>query len=60
MDNAETKPIRDELIRAAGFVNNHRKLVNVDHVTFMGFLDRDEFERHVKKLRTMAGGKLRP
>lgn len=41
---------RMELIQEAGRLNNHAILVNTDHVTFMGFLDRDECQRHVEKL----------
>lgn len=47
---------RAELIREAGNLNNHPKLVNVDHVTFMGFLDRDECQRHVEKLVNLIDG----
>ena len=46
---------RMELIQEAGKLNNNAKLVNVDHVTFMGFLDRDECQRHVEKLIAMIG-----
>jgi len=49
---------RAELIAEAGRLNNHPALVNVDHVTFMGFLDLAECERHVAKLRDMT--KARP
>lgn len=49
-----SKQTRKELIREAGMLNNHPKLVNTDHVTIMGFMDRDECEIHVKKLRELA------
>jgi len=42
---------RTELISEAGRLNNHPALVNVDHVTIMGLMDRDECEHHVAKLR---------
>lgn len=40
-----------ELIREAGKLNNHPKLVNVDHVTFMVFMNRSEMIKHVQKLK---------
>lgn len=46
---------RMDLIQEAGRLNNHPKLVNTDHVTFMGFLDRDECQKHVEKLMDMIG-----
>ena len=46
---------RMELIQEAGKLNNNAKLINTDHVTFMGFLDRDECQRHVEKLIAMIG-----
>jgi hypothetical protein len=45
---------RQELISEAGMLNNHRALVNVDHVTIMGMMDTTECERHVAKLRAMT------
>lgn len=42
-----------ELIREAGKLNNHRKLVNTDHVTIMGFMDRDQMVKHVRKLKEL-------
>lgn len=42
---------RNDFIREAGELNNHPALVNVDHVSFMGMMDRDECERHVANLR---------
>lgn len=42
-----------ELIKEAGKLNNHPKLVNQDHVTIMGMMNKEEMERHVKKLRSL-------
>ena len=50
---------RMELIQEAGKLNNHPVLVNTDHVTFMGFLDRDECEKHVAKLRDIIAKRTR-
>lgn len=42
---------RAALITEAGFLNNHWALVNVDHVSCMGWLDDDECRKHVAYLR---------
>lgn len=49
---AAKAPTAAELIAEAGRLNNHPALVGVDHVSFMGFMTRDEMERHVEKLRS--------
>jgi len=53
-DALANAPSREDLIREAGLLNNNPKLVNTDHVSIMGMLDRDECERHVEKLRKMV------
>lgn len=55
MNKNYSEMTRIDLIREAGMLNNHPKLVNVDHVTFMGFLDRDECQTHVEKLVRLIG-----
>lgn len=52
MDTQAAAQRRADLIAEAGRLNNHRALVNVDHVTIMGLMDADECETHVAKLRS--------
>jgi len=53
-DAIQNAPTVAELIREAGLLNNHPALINTDHVSIMGLMDRDECERHVEKLRALA------
>lgn len=47
-------PTEADLIHEAGNLNNNAKLVNTDHVSIMGLMDRAEMVRHVEKLRALA------
>ena len=44
-----------ELIREAGKLNNHPKLVNSDHVFIMGMMSREEMVKHVERLKAQVG-----
>lgn len=57
--SAEVKE-RIALIQEAGRLNNHPALINVDHVTFMGFMDVAECRKHVAKLKGMIADHERP
>jgi len=40
-----------ELIKEAGKLNNHPKLVGQDHVSIMGMMTRDQMVKHVERLK---------